>query len=146
MRVTVILGIVLGCIASSTVHLQAGWLGDGTGMPSGGTEVCDSGCALGPWSNGCDCDSCLAGCGVVDPYCRLLPSDGRLKIYGWLNGGYIGNTSSPNSKFNGPYNAVAVPMSRCSIRAIWWAKSDCRGTAVGAWVVGLATYSHNSPA
>ena len=106
MRVTVVLGMVLGCIASSTVHLQAGWLGDCAGMPSGGTEVCDSGCALGPWSNGCDCANCLAGCGVVDPYCRLLPSDGRLKIYGWLNGGFIGNTSSPNSKFNGPYNAV----------------------------------------
>ena len=27
-------------------------------------------------------------------------------IRGWLDGGLIGNTSSPTSKFNGPYNAV----------------------------------------
>ena len=27
-------------------------------------------------------------------------------ISGWLDGGLVGNTSSPASKFNGPYNAV----------------------------------------
>jgi hypothetical protein len=27
-------------------------------------------------------------------------------VRGWINGGFIGNTDSPDSKFNGPYNAV----------------------------------------
>jgi len=27
-------------------------------------------------------------------------------VYGWLDGGYVGNFASPASKFNGPYNAV----------------------------------------
>lgn len=29
-----------------------------------------------------------------------------IDIHGWINAGFIGNTDSPNSKFNGPYNAV----------------------------------------
>lgn len=37
----------------------------------------------------------------------LFPQDKHgLNIYGWLNGGYVWNSSNPNSKFNGPYNAV----------------------------------------
>ena len=36
----------------------------------------------------------------------LIPQGERLKVYGWLDGGFIGNTDSPSSKFNGPYNAV----------------------------------------
>jgi len=27
-------------------------------------------------------------------------------VYGWLDGGFVGNVASPASKFNGPYNAV----------------------------------------
>jgi hypothetical protein len=27
-------------------------------------------------------------------------------VYGWIDGGFIGNFASPGSKFNGPYNAV----------------------------------------
>jgi hypothetical protein len=37
---------------------------------------------------------------------RLFDTDGPVGIYGWLNGGYIGNANNPVSKFNGPYNAV----------------------------------------
>jgi hypothetical protein len=33
-------------------------------------------------------------------------SDGGLNFYGWLDTGFVGNTSSPDSKFIGPYNAV----------------------------------------
>jgi len=36
----------------------------------------------------------------------LIPQGERLKVYGWLDGGFIGNTDSPSSKFNGLYNAV----------------------------------------
>jgi hypothetical protein len=32
--------------------------------------------------------------------------DCGLNIHGWLDGGFIWNTSNPSSKFNGPYNAV----------------------------------------
>jgi hypothetical protein len=27
-------------------------------------------------------------------------------VYGWLDGGFVGNFRVPASKFNGPYNAV----------------------------------------
>ena len=30
----------------------------------------------------------------------------RAGVYGWLDGGFMGNFASPASKFNGPYNAV----------------------------------------
>jgi len=48
------------------------------------------------------CDTCCD----TDDYCHYLPDVGRLQFYGWLDGGIVGNTSSPNSRFNGPYNAV----------------------------------------
>jgi len=36
----------------------------------------------------------------------LVPQSERTSVRGWLDGGFIGNTGSPGSKFNGPYNAV----------------------------------------
>jgi hypothetical protein len=36
----------------------------------------------------------------------LLPQTQRTSVRGWLDGGFMGNTGSPASKFNGPYNAV----------------------------------------
>ena len=36
----------------------------------------------------------------------LLADSQRGGVYGWLNGGFIGNFANPGSKFNGPYNAV----------------------------------------
>jgi hypothetical protein len=29
-----------------------------------------------------------------------------LNLRGWVAGGFVGNTSDPSSKFNGPYNAI----------------------------------------
>jgi hypothetical protein len=37
---------------------------------------------------------------------RLFPEFGGIQIFGWLNGGYIYNTTAPGANFNGPYNAV----------------------------------------
>jgi hypothetical protein len=59
--------------------------------------------------------TCSCECGTIcDSCCNetcgdwfLFPQDEHaFNIHGWLDGGFIGNTSSPNSKFNGPYNAV----------------------------------------
>jgi len=36
----------------------------------------------------------------------LFGEPGRQGVYGWLDGGFVGNFASPASKFNGPYNAV----------------------------------------
>jgi hypothetical protein len=36
----------------------------------------------------------------------LFGKPDRRGVYGWLDGGFIGNFASPASKFNGPYNAV----------------------------------------
>jgi hypothetical protein len=55
------------------------------GAPCGGCETCSDCC--GPWHLFSQCD------------------DG-LNFWGWLNAGVVGNTSSPGSRFNGPYNAI----------------------------------------
>ncbi|NCY03671.1 MAG: porin, partial [Planctomycetia bacterium] len=36
----------------------------------------------------------------------LFGDPGRSGVYGWLDGGFVGNFASPASRFNGPYNAV----------------------------------------
>lgn len=36
----------------------------------------------------------------------LFPQTDRTSVRGWLDGGFMGNTGNPGSKFNGPYNAV----------------------------------------
>jgi hypothetical protein len=38
----------------------------------------------------------------------LFPQDWPVHLSGWVDGGYMGNTSSPVSQFNGPYNAVDI--------------------------------------
>jgi len=38
----------------------------------------------------------------------LFPQDWPVRLYGWVDGGYMGNTSSPVSQFNGPYSAVDI--------------------------------------
>lgn len=55
------------------------------------TEECD-------WVAGCD------SCGSERWF--LFPQQGRFHMNGWIDAGFIGNVGSPNSKFNGPYNAV----------------------------------------
>ena len=50
-----------------------------------------------------DASGYLMGCGACNE-CRECESDCTLR--GWVDGGILGNTSSPASHFNGPYNAV----------------------------------------
>ena len=63
-------------------------------------------------ANGIEPNCCDAMCGDssccgTDFFDGLgLFSQSSVKISGWVDAGFIGNTSSPNSKFNGPYNAV----------------------------------------
>lgn len=45
---------------------------------------------------------------MVDPFNRLFPQQGLFRVRGWVNGGLLGNTSNPASRFNGPYNAQQV--------------------------------------
>ena len=69
----------------------------------------------GSWEQDLYCDDhsgcsqnviCDCGSGIDDRW-FLCPQDSQgLNVYGWIDGGFIGNTSSPNSRFNGPYNAV----------------------------------------
>lgn len=58
---------------------------------------------------------CFLSPGTADPSCdamscdalgSVLCSDSGIKLFGWLDAGFVHNTSSPTSKFNGPYNAV----------------------------------------
>ncbi|MCE9554034.1 MAG: porin [Planctomycetes bacterium] len=53
-----------------------------------------------------ECDDCENECADCGPW-RLFPEQyAGFDIYGWLDAGFVGNTGSPSSKFNGPYNAV----------------------------------------
>ena len=54
----------------------------------------------------CSCSTCAQDGSMSDAFGLNLRSAGGLKFSGWINGGIIGNTSSPGSRFNGPYNAV----------------------------------------
>src|SRR5687767_12042230 len=74
---------------------------------------------------GCPTDTVPPNCGAEEIYCSdfadsaccdtcdscsqwfLFPQDPcGWNVRGWINGGFIGNTDDPDSKFNGPYNAV----------------------------------------
>lgn len=71
---------------------------------------------------------------VSDPAWHLFPQEGRVRAYGWLNGGYVYNTSNPNSKFNGPYNSVdrsAEPMFNQGYGVL-----EATRPTGGAWGVG----------
>ena len=57
------------------------------------------------------CDTCgesICACGesACDRWYLFPQSDCGVNLRGWVNGGFVGNTSDPASKFNGPYNAV----------------------------------------
>ena len=54
----------------------------------------------------CSCSSCEQDASLTDSFGLNARSAGGLKFTGWIDGGFIGNASSPTSKFNGPYNAV----------------------------------------
>ncbi|MDA9856986.1 porin [Rubripirellula sp.] len=64
----------------------------------------ESFCDLSACDDGCD-SACFDRHGsICDLMC--LGDSGGWELSGWLDAGIIGNTSSPASKFNGPYNAV----------------------------------------
>jgi hypothetical protein len=64
----------------------------------------------------CTCDlpcaknggQCCRSPAPADPYLRLLPQDGLIRVRGWVDAGILGNTASPASHFNGPYNSQEV--------------------------------------
>ncbi len=43
---------------------------------------------------------------VNEPVQYLFSQDGHFRVRGWLNAGSVYNSANPNSKYNGPYNAV----------------------------------------
>ena len=63
-------------------------------------SACDTCATCGESALG-DCRDCSCGRWYLFPQ-----HQNGFKVHGWIDGGFIGNTSSPNSKFNGPYNAV----------------------------------------
>jgi hypothetical protein len=76
---------------------------DASGALSGGTI--GQSISAGPMFESA-CGTCAPTCDCCEPW-RLFPQcDGGLNFYGWLNAGFVGNMSSPPSKFNGPYNAI----------------------------------------
>ena len=50
-------------------------------------------------------DSC-SSCGKTCANSCTIDTSGTTRFYGWLNGGVLLNSSSPPSRFNGPYNAI----------------------------------------
>jgi hypothetical protein len=77
--------------ADSANVLSGGSVGQGIGA----CQICTDAC--------CDC---ATSCDCYEPWRLCPPCDGAWNFYGWLNAGFVGNTDSPPSKFNGPYNAV----------------------------------------
>ena len=78
--------------------------GDGDESDGGKSDEAFS----GGWLDDAKCDDFAGACCPAEPdsFCHYLPQVGRLQFYGWLDAGFVGNTSSPDSRFNGPYNAV----------------------------------------
>ena len=71
-------------------------------VASWSSDDCD--CDFG--GGGCDSGQC-AGIGQsIDRWHLFTQNDSLINVHGWVNAGFIGNTSSPASGFNGPYNAV----------------------------------------
>jgi hypothetical protein len=54
----------------------------------------------------CACGSCATNGDCCAPWRLFCQREEGWNFEGWVNAGIVGNTSSPASKFNGPYNAV----------------------------------------
>lgn len=85
-----ILGAICSLVMAPTLSAQCD-CGAGAACAS-----LDSSC-----TSSCGCGSCLD-----DRWYLLTQREGGLNVQGWVDAGFMGNTSSPNSRFNGPYNAV----------------------------------------
>lgn len=83
-------GSCLGSDCSVLTCDDMDYFGDGCGACDAARGANDCGLA------GCDSNGC-GSCGAASP---------GWSISGWVNAGYMGNFSSPASKFHGPYNAV----------------------------------------
>jgi hypothetical protein len=71
----------------------------GYGSSSSGGSSCDEfGAARGTPP--------LASFGTMPGQWNLFSQDRVVKVHGWANAGFMGNTSGPSSRFHGPYNAV----------------------------------------
>ncbi len=69
----------------------------------GSVHAGDYGCTSPACDDACD----AACCSLHDSLCgRLGGNANGFQVHGWIDAGFIGNTGSPGSKFNGPYNAV----------------------------------------
>ncbi|MDF1746575.1 MAG: outer membrane beta-barrel protein [Gimesia sp.] len=81
-------------------------------LPEPDTDILTSLVDTQAQCNTTDASQCCNSTDCTNQCCEqgrwfLFPQDEEtLSIRGWLNGGFIGNTDSPGSKFNGPYNAV----------------------------------------
>src|SRR5687767_451995 len=69
--------------------------GGGPGYAITGATVCEL-----------PCGSCTTACDSCQPWHLCPQCDGGLNFWGWANAGFVGNTSDPPSRFNGPYNAI----------------------------------------
>lgn len=100
MRVPIRISIVLVMLVGmQTANLSAADCDFGCDAACDCTTACGCDTACG---SACDDAGCLASC--FDKLC--LFSDSNIRFDGWINAGIIGNSDSPTSKFNGPYNAV----------------------------------------
>ena len=54
----------------------------------------------------CGADVCSCSELVCDQAFLFPQRDSGVNLRGWVAAGFVGNTSDPNSRFNGPYNAV----------------------------------------
>lgn len=72
--------------------------------------VFNSGCSGQSCCEPMSCCSAACCCGVEEwghGVCNLFPQhDCGFRVFGWVNGGFMGNTDEGASQFNGPYNAV----------------------------------------
>jgi hypothetical protein len=95
---------ILAALVAGTMGGPRALAGDGGDSDCGKSD----GACLGESLGETECcgfgDACCPT--EADSFCHYLPQVGRLQFYGWLDAGFAGNTSSPASRFNGPYNAV----------------------------------------
>ena len=85
------------------------------------------------------CGSCGATvCSCSESVCEqayLFPqSDGGVNLRGWVAAGFIGNMSDPESRFNGPYNAVDRS-NELMLNQFYLIGERALPNAAGAWVV-----------
>lgn len=104
------LSLLLGLlIATVVVSARGAWAGD-LASPADAPVLAPDGGLCEPcrplYESDCEC---LAGAWPAfgaDPFVPLFRQDRAFAVRGWLDAGILGNTSSPASRFNGPYNAV----------------------------------------